>query len=144
MYYGYNDPKLRGKITPLTKERVAEIKAMNKKGKLPDDLVAYVSPEEELDVTDFDSDVTGVVDLPEEKRKKKRNNRNKKRKPSNKSRGSRSGDRSKKKPDDNKKSEGKNSEKKRPEGEKKSDKAQKPKRNKWRNKKPKNKNKDKE
>ncbi len=136
MYYGYNDPKLRGKITPLTKERVAEIKAMNKNGKVPDDLVAYVSPDDELDVTDFDSDVTGAVELPDEKRKKKRNNRNKKRKPSNKSKGSRGKDRSEKKSDGNK------TDKKRPQGEKKSDKTQKPKRNKWRNKKPKNKDKE--
>ena len=133
MYYGYNDPKLRGKVTALPKERVAEIKAMNKKGKKPDDLVSYAAPDvDEIDVTDFDSDVTGVIDLPDEKRRRK-----KKRKPSNrrKPRGkgnSSGGNRSNK------------SGSEKPKGEQKSDKKKNPRKNKFKSRKPKNKNKDKE
>jgi len=136
MYYGYNDPKLRGKITALTKERVAEIKAMNKKGEVPKDLIEYVAPDEELDVTDFDSDVTGVIDLPDEKKR-----RNKRRKPNNRKKGPRKGDkpsgaRGQRKEGDKKTDE------KRPAGEKKSDNRRKPKKNKFKNKKPKNKDKE--
>lgn len=135
MYYGYNDPKLRGKVTALTKERVAEIKAMNKNGEAPDDLVAYVSSDEDIDVTDFESDVTGVVTLPDEKRRrnKRKNSNKRKRGPrgSNKPRG----DRPEKK--GNKETEGK-----RPAGEKKSDNKRRPKKSKFKNKKPKNKDKE--
>lgn len=137
MYYGYNDPKLRGKVTALTKERVAEIKAMNKKGEAPDDLVAYVSSEEQIEVTDFESDVTGVVTLPDEKRR-----RNKRRKPNKRKKGPKN---SGSKPSGDKPKGGKPDKKKednRPAGEKKSDNKRRPKRNKFKNKKPKNKDKE--
>ena len=137
MYYGYNDPKLRGKVTALTKERVAEIKAMNKKGEVPKDLIEYVSTDVEMDVTDFDSDVTGAVELPDEKRRRGRN----KRKPSNRKKGPRKGGKSTKTEGDKKSGDKKPGEK-RPVGEKKSDNRRKPKRNKFRNKKPKNKDKE--
>ena len=135
MYYGYNDPKLRGKITALTKERVAEIKDMNKKGEKPDDLVSYESLSEEIELTDFDSDVTGVIDLPDEKKKKSKNKRNKRR-PNNKNRKPRSQDKPQGERSENK------SDKKTSEGERKSDNKRRPKRNKNRNRKPKNKDKE--
>ena len=135
MYYGYNDPKLRGKVTALTKERVAEIKAMNKKGKKPADLVSYAAPADvEIDVTDFDSDVTGVIDLPDEKR---RNKRKKRKKPSNRRKPSGKNEKSDK--GSQKKTESKQPESNKPKGEQKSDKKKKSRRNRFKNRKPKNK-----
>lgn len=76
MYYSHD---IRGtrKIHQLSVERVKEIQRMNKRGEFPDTLVdlealaaeVAANPEPEVD---YDSDLTGVVELPAEERKKRR------------------------------------------------------------------------
>ncbi len=85
MYYIYDDILLRGAFHPLDKNKVKEILAMNKKGEMPEDLVSMYentlieSQEKEVDF----ADVTGVIELPND-RKKRRKSRSKSRKPDNK------------------------------------------------------------
>lgn len=74
MYFAYAKEGFRGQFYPLDVERVKEIAEMNKKGEKPLDLqilriLEEVSAEEEMD---FDADLTGVIELPMEKRRKKR------------------------------------------------------------------------
>ncbi|MEM9990526.1 MAG: regulatory iron-sulfur-containing complex subunit RicT, partial [Bacteroidota bacterium] len=74
MYFAYEKEGFRGQFYPLDVERVKEIAKMNKTGEKPLDLqtlriIEEVSLEEEMD---FDADLTGVIELPMEKRKKKR------------------------------------------------------------------------
>jgi len=87
MYYAYEKEHGRGKAYPLEIERVKEIKAMNKNGERPADLrvLQVISDESVVDV-DY-GDVTGVIELPAEKKKKKkrRRKRNRNRKSRNKS-----------------------------------------------------------
>lgn len=84
MFYSYDDPKLRGSIASLSLDRVKEILSMNKKKEFPDDLVD-LSLEVNIEVgkenIEF-ADVTGEIELPNVKRRKKR--RNNRRKPRNK------------------------------------------------------------
>lgn len=80
MYYAVESDSMRGKLYPLTIDKVKEILAMNERGEKPESLAAlqYIDTElEEEDTFDFE-DVTGVIDLPIEKRKKKRKKRRKK------------------------------------------------------------------
>ncbi len=84
MYYAVESDSMRGKLYPLTIDKVKEILAMNERGEKPESLVTlqYIDTElEEENTFDFE-DVTGVIDLPIEKRKKKRKKRRKKKKPS--------------------------------------------------------------
>jgi len=84
MYYAYNSPKLRGPMVALPKERVFEIKEMNKRKEYPEDLLAEPLVEE-VDIEMNFADVTGQIELPAlKKKKKRRNNRNKSRKPQGK------------------------------------------------------------
>lgn len=79
MYYAYRNEKGRGRIFGLTVDTVKEILEMNKSGDKPMDLSAmhYVSPVGEEDEVDFEDDVTGVIELPvEKKRKRSRGRRN--------------------------------------------------------------------
>ncbi len=81
MYYAYQRETRRGKLYTLEAKRVKEIKALNKEGEKPADLVSLqavvaATADEEVDM-DFE-DVTGVIELPEEKRSKKRRTKNKK------------------------------------------------------------------
>lgn len=71
IYYMLEDPRGRRQVTALDVDRVKDILAMNKEGEKPETLVdadAIVETEMEHD---FESNVTGVVDLPKEKRKKR-------------------------------------------------------------------------
>lgn len=84
MYYAYESDGGRGKFYPLELERVRMVAEMNKKGQKPVDLESIelnvATTEEKMDY----EDVTGAIDLPEEKRnrnKKRRKNRQKPRKP---------------------------------------------------------------
>jgi hypothetical protein len=75
MYYMMEDKRGRRQVVSLDVDRVKEIKAMNQDGKKPETLQsASFMPEEDSDI-DFESNVTGVVDLPKEKRKSKRGRR---------------------------------------------------------------------
>ena len=91
MYYAYQKESGRGKLYTLEAKRVKEIKAMNKQGEKPADLVSLqVIPHTEAEDIDMGfGDVTGVVELPEEKRAQKR--RKKKKKPTQTKKGSSSG-----------------------------------------------------
>lgn len=74
MYYVYDDIALRGAFHPLDKDKVKEILAMNAKGEKPEDLLSFykkIEPTKEEKEIDF-ADVNGVLELPAEKRKKKR------------------------------------------------------------------------
>ena len=81
MYYSYEKEQGRGKLYSLEIDRVEQIREMNKKGDKPVDLrsmqVIFDIPEEQE--MDFE-DVTGVIELPEEKRRKRNKSRNKRRK----------------------------------------------------------------
>jgi cell fate regulator YaaT (PSP1 superfamily) len=79
IYYAYDSERGRSNIVAVPVHRIKDIKAMNQRGELPDELLL---PEAEFDDdgvrnVDFE-DVTGAVELPEEKRnrrKKRRKNR---------------------------------------------------------------------
>ena len=73
MYYAYTNEKVRGPMVALPKDRAAEIKAMNKQKEYPEDLLAepdFSEMEEEITF----ADVTGEIELPALKKKKKRRN----------------------------------------------------------------------
>lgn len=77
MYYSMKQEMDRNKIYALTKERVIEILEMNKKGEKPLEIGAmqFLNEDTGEDI-DFE-DVTGQIELPEEKpRRKSRNKRN--------------------------------------------------------------------
>ncbi len=80
MFYAYEKEHGRGKAYALEIERVKEIQAMNKKGERPADLrmLQVLSDENLADEIGY-GDVTGVVELPIEKKKKKKRRRNRKR-----------------------------------------------------------------
>ncbi len=74
MYYSIKDENDRIKIYAVPKERVFEIKELNNNKQYPEDLGAILYLNEDTgDDMDFE-DVTGQIELPEEK-KKKRNKR---------------------------------------------------------------------
>jgi cell fate regulator YaaT (PSP1 superfamily) len=77
MYYAYRSEKGRGRIFGLKVETVKEILELNKAGNSTMDLSAihYVSPVGEEDEFDFDDDVTGVIELPAEKKNRRRGRR---------------------------------------------------------------------
>ena len=71
IYYMLEDARGRRQVIALDVDRVKDILAMNKEGEKPETLVdadAIVETEMEHD---FESNVTGVVDLPKEKKKKR-------------------------------------------------------------------------
>ena len=94
----------RGPIMAVTKERVWEVVELNKKGKKPDTLQGdnpYVPAEPAKKTTELEfADVTGQIELPEIKRRKKRRGprRNTSRRPQNKSGQKRTGDSNRNKP----------------------------------------------
>lgn len=72
MYYSYKKENSRGKLYALDVAQVKEIKEMNEKGEKPVDLMSMqliLGPTEPE--ADYE-DVTGFIELPEEKRRKKR------------------------------------------------------------------------
>ena len=110
MYYAVQKDNIRGPLVALTKEKVKKIQALNKKGVAIDNISSFqeiVVPKEEDIELEF-ADVTGEIELPELKRRKKRksNNRhgNKSRRPGGDRRGpkNKSGGPSRKKEGDNK------------------------------------------
>ncbi len=95
MYYTIQLERGRGPVIALDKERVKEILAMNKRGEKPVDLRSVqIMPEIDEDDVELEfADVTGEIELPSIK-KRRRPNKNKKRRPQDKRR-SKSGDRPK-------------------------------------------------
>lgn len=80
LYYSYDDPMLRGPMVALPKQRVKDIQAMNKAGEYPPDLLdleAILKQEKEKSEQVQFADVTGGIELPETKRRRKGNNKNK-------------------------------------------------------------------
>jgi len=78
MYYAYEKDKRGGKVFALSIEKVREVKEMNARGEAHSDFalletaVLFNEPEDE----DMDfADVTGEIELPEEKRKKRKKRR---------------------------------------------------------------------
>jgi len=72
IYYTYEVERGKSTVVAVSVDRVKEIKRFNQKGEFPDDLLL---PEAEFDEdgvpnVDFE-DVTGAVELPEEKRRRK-------------------------------------------------------------------------
>lgn len=123
MYYAYRNEKGqgRGRIFGLTVDTVKDILEMNKSGNKPLDLSAmhYVSPVGEEDEVDFEDDVTGVIELPaEKKRRRSRGNRRGRGGRRDRSRGSSSGGRNRNKPPQKKKEGGEKDTKKSPDQQK--------------------------
>ena len=75
MYYTISSDMGRNQVIPLTKEQVLEYKAMNDKGIKPEKLIAaeIASAEGSIKEEKNFADVTGQIELPEEKKSKKRN-----------------------------------------------------------------------
>jgi cell fate regulator YaaT (PSP1 superfamily) len=75
MYYSYKNENSRGKLYALDVDQVKNIKEMNDRGEKPVDLMSMqLVFETEEPETDY-GDVTGFIELPEEKRRKKRKSR---------------------------------------------------------------------
>jgi hypothetical protein len=73
IFYAYEVERGKSNIVAVPVDRIKEIKAMNQKGEFPEELVLPdrdVNGEEIVEM-DFE-DVTGAVELPEEKRRKKK------------------------------------------------------------------------
>ncbi len=81
MYYVYDTGGNKGKFYTLSLERVREVVALNRKGEKPADLSDINIPIIEVEkAADYDADdLTGVVELPPEERKKRKRNRNRNR-----------------------------------------------------------------
>lgn len=80
MYYAYTNEKNRSPMVALGIERVKEIQNLNKAGEFPDELVdiaALVELESQEEKEIEYADVTGEIELPSIKKKKRRNNRKK-------------------------------------------------------------------
>jgi cell fate regulator YaaT (PSP1 superfamily) len=89
LYYSYDDPMIRGAVVNLDKEVVKKIVEMNKRGDKPEDLksMVVVTESEVNNIDDLEfADVTGEIELPSIRKKRKA------RGPRRKSRGSRSSD----------------------------------------------------
>lgn len=77
LYYVYEPEKGRSLVMPLSPEYVREIKAMNDKGIFPDEIKAA----EDLNAVQKNKDddyveVTGEIELPDQKRRKKKKKKN--------------------------------------------------------------------
>jgi len=77
IYYMLEDGRGRRQVIPLGIDRVKEILHMNKNDEKPETLVDVDAIQEDEPEYDFESNVTGVVDLPKEKKRKKSRGRNK-------------------------------------------------------------------
>ncbi len=71
LYYVYQNEGRSGEMIVLSKERVAEIQQMNKNGERPDSLKDVRLEEPSKPRTDFEDNLTGVIELPPEKRRRK-------------------------------------------------------------------------
>jgi len=73
LYYAYEPEKGRSVVMPLTPEYVREIKSMNDKGQRPEEIIAKEDTSEAAKKVENEyADVTGEIELPENKRKKKK------------------------------------------------------------------------
>lgn len=83
MFYTYEQGANRGRLYTLDLEKVQQVLDMNKRGELPEDLatlhVDVLSTSTEDVEHDFE-DVTGVIELPPEEKKRRRGKRRKKNK----------------------------------------------------------------
>lgn len=75
MFYCYEKDRGRGKFYPLHVDKVKEIQEMNKKGEMPLDLNLMAMNFAEEEPVGVEENLTGVIDLPMEKRSKKRRNK---------------------------------------------------------------------
>lgn len=81
MFYILKSDRRRGTVVALTKERVAEIKELNKNGEKPDRLLGsgssgWIPGESSSDDGEMEfADVTGEIELPEIKKKKRKGGR---------------------------------------------------------------------
>ena len=109
MYYIQKLERGRGPVIAISKDRVKEVLAMNKKGKFPEDLGAELaSIGQESDDMEY-ADLTGFIELPTRTKRKKRGGRdNRKNRGRGRSRGS---SRSKQRDPEGKSSEGNDSRK---------------------------------
>ena len=78
MYYAYEIERGRTNITAIHVDRVKEIKALNAQGEFPRELLSeqHVAEEELAAQTSEFEDVTGFIELPEEKRRRRGKRRN--------------------------------------------------------------------
>jgi cell fate regulator YaaT (PSP1 superfamily) len=74
MFYAYEAEQGRGRLFPLDKDKVRELVEMNKRGEVPGGLAseAVTLAIANQDEHNFDDAVTGVVELPPDKRRKKK------------------------------------------------------------------------
>jgi len=73
LYYAYEPEKGRSMVMPLTPEYVREIKSMNDKGQRPDEIIAKEDTSEAAKKVENEYvDVTGEIELPDNKKKKKK------------------------------------------------------------------------
>ncbi len=82
LYYAYSNTQEpgRGKIYPIALKQVHQVIEMNRIGEKPNDLGSLqVSITIQTEEVDFEEDLTGVIELPEETRRKKRKKRKKSR-----------------------------------------------------------------
>ena len=110
MYYGYEKEGGRGRFYPLDLEQVKEIREMNQRGEKPLSLAdVMVQPElgEEADLK-FSDDVTGVVELPMEERRRKKRRRPDRRKNQGKQPSSKAKEGDKPKPPGNRNNQNRN------------------------------------
>lgn len=78
MYYSLSTPNGKGKIVAIDIDRVKEIQEMNRRGEKPADLVDLEALMEELEELPDFGDVTGAIELPDEKRRRKKKKKKKK------------------------------------------------------------------
>jgi cell fate regulator YaaT (PSP1 superfamily) len=75
MFYAYEVKGRRGNIMPVDKEMVKKVLEMNKKDEKPEDLVLAEiesNSNDEEEMLDY-ADVTGEIELPEEKKRRRKN-----------------------------------------------------------------------
>lgn len=81
MFYTYIDQPVRTPIVALGTDRVKEIKELNKKGEFPADLLDQASQLAAQEIKEPEvkfADVTGQIELPNEKKKRRRPNKKRK------------------------------------------------------------------
>lgn len=95
MYYSVQKENFKGPLIAISKEKVKQLLELNKRGKAIEDIsnleeTAAPVNEEDMDNIELDfADVTGEIELPDIKRRRKKNRKSKRRNPnkSNKPRG---------------------------------------------------------
>jgi len=82
MYYGYEHDHGRGRMFALDLERVRSVRQMNRRGEFPEELELLQIPQETgiIKEPDFGAgDVTDVIELPPDERRRRKKNRNRER-----------------------------------------------------------------